>query len=341
MTARGRIACAALVSFALHGLVFSGAWMPVPQSPATTRTLQARIVPAPREIPLPVAKKPPVQAPRRIASAPAPRIPTLAAPSPFVLPEPLPDAAREPEEAEEAITPEPPQQLALAAETSVATTRSLPRRGRITYDLLYGVDRGYVGKVVQSWEVEGNRYRISSEAKTGGIVELFRPQRLRYLSEGRVTRDGLRPDTFLMSRTRRGRDEAAQARFDWEEGRLTYGLARDQKRADLTRGAQDFISFIYQHALTPPAPGQFEVPITTGTRFERVEVEVAAEEYIETPLGTLRALPIRQLPRPGAESIRIWLAAEYRYLPVRIHHFDREGRFSGEQMVSEIRIGEE
>ena len=50
---------------------------------------------------------------------------------------------------------------------------------------------------------------------------------------------------------------------------------------------------------------------------------------------------MRQLPRPGDESIEIWLAADYRYLPVRIRHFDREGNFSGEQVVSEIRISEE
>mgnify|MGYP003889354381 CR=1 FL=1 len=67
----------------------------------------------------------------------------------------------------------------------------------------------------------------------------------------------------------------------------------------------------------------------------------AAEESIETPIGTLRALPVKQLPKQGLESIQIWLAADYRYLPVLIRHFDREGKFSGEQVVSEIRISEE
>ena len=38
------------------------------------------------------------------------------------------------------------------------------------------------------------------------------------------------------------------------------------------------------------------------------------------------------------ESIELWLAAEYRWLPVRIRFFDREGEPSGEQLVSDIRV---
>ncbi|MDH5247259.1 MAG: DUF3108 domain-containing protein, partial [Betaproteobacteria bacterium] len=322
MTPAKRVVVAAVLSLALHGLVVSGDWVPLPASPVEPQPLTARLVPLPRTV-SPPAPKPRVQAPRRTAPAPTPDVPVVASASPLVVPDPLPDAAPAPAVAEEATAPEPPQQLALAAETSAAAARSLPRRGRINYSLYYGEDRTYVGKVVQSWEVEDGLYLISSDAETAGIVELFRPQRLRYLSKGHITREGLRPDTFLMSRTRRGRHEAAQARFDWNESSLAYGLAREPKRAPLAPGAQDFLSFIYQYVVLPPAPGQFRVPITTGARFEQVDVEVGAEEFIETPLGTLRALPVRQVPQPGRESIQIWLAAEYRYLPVRLRHYDR------------------
>jgi len=339
VTTRGRLAIAALASVALHGLVISGEWVPVPQPPGEPRALLARLAPSP-EI-KPAVPKPRIQAPRRAAPAPTPPVPVLAAASPLVLPEARPDAAPAEIVADQPAAPEPPQKIALAAESTAAIALSLPRRGRITYTLVYGNDRSPVGKVVQSWEAENGVYRLASEAETSGIVDLFRPQRLRYLSQGRITREGLRPESFLMSRTRRGQTEAAQARFDWSAGSLAYGNTRDPKSAPLPAGAQDFMSFIYHYALLPPAPGRFQVPITTGTRFEVYEVEVAAEETIETPIGMLRALPVKQLPRPGAESVQIWLAAEYRYLPVRIRHFDREGRFSGEQVVSEIRISEE
>ena len=65
---------------------------------------------------------------------------------------------------------------------------------------------------------------------------------------------------------------------------------------------------------------RYQLPITTGTRLEVYGFEIGPEEPLETPIGTVRALPIRQLQRSGLESIEIWLAAEYRYLPVRIRH---------------------
>jgi hypothetical protein len=251
--------------------------------------------------------------------------------------EPAVEAAASP-----AAEPEPEAPLiARAQESSAAIARSLPRRGRITYSVLYGAGRTTVGKIVQSWQIDGDVYRLASDAETAGLVDLFQPQRMHYLSQGRLTKDGLRPESFLMSRTRRGRTEAAQARFDWQGGSLAYGLAREPKSAPLPAGAQDFLSFMFQQAVLPPAPGRYRVPITTGTRFQEYDIEVSAEESIETPIGTLRALPVRQLPRPGSESVQIWLAAEYRYLPVRIRHYDREGEYTGEQVVNEIRISDE
>jgi len=341
MTTRLRLVNAALLSLAFHALVISGEWVPLPQAPGEPRLLQARLAPPPelkRAVP-----RPKVRAARRAAPAPVPEVAAVAAASPLVLPDLLPDEAPAEDVAEQPAAPEPPQRLALAAETSVAAAAhsSLPRRGRISFTLFYGDERHYVGTAVQSWEAGADTYLLASEAETGGLVELLWSQRLRYVSRGRITPRGLQPESFLSSRTRRGRNEAAQARFDWSAGSLNFGYAHEQKSAPLPADAQDLMSFIFQYVLAPPAPGRYRVPITTGTRFEVYEIVVSGEERIETPLGVLRALPIRQVPRPGDESIEIWLAADYHYLPVRIRHFNRSGNFSGEQMVNEIRISEE
>jgi hypothetical protein len=338
VTTRGRLAAAALASLALHALVIAGNWLPVPQPVGALRPLEAQLVPRP--VVAPDAPKPRARAPRPAAPVPVPPFPSVATAGPLPLPEPQPEAAPA-AIAPQPAAPEPPQRLALAAESSAVISRSLPRHGRITYTLLYGEERTYIGKVVQSWDAQAGAYSIASEAETGGIVELFRPQRLRHVSKGRITAQGLRPDLFLVSRTRRGQTEASQARFDWDAGRLAYGNAREPHSVALPADTQDIMSFIYQFVLAPPAPGRHRVPIASGSRFEVYDIDVSDEISIETPIGTLKALQVRQVPRPGAESMELWLAADYRYLPVRIRHFDREGRYSGEQMVSEIRISEE
>ena len=348
MATRGRLALASFLSIAIHALVVSGNWLPLPREPADPRLLQARLAPLPELKPAP--PRPKVRAARRAVPAPVREVVAAATANALALPGPaaeaatdaVPDATPEEEVADAPVAPEPPQQLALAAEAGVAAAaHSLPRRGRIAFTLSYGNDRHYVGTAMQSWETGPDTYVLASEAETGGIVELFRPQRLRFVSQGRITPQGLRPDSFVVNRTRRGNTEAAHAQFDWNAGNITYGGSRESKSAVLPAGAQDFVSFIFQFALVPPAPGHYRVPITTGTRFAVYDIVVSGEERIETPLGVLRTLSVKQMPRAGEESIEIALAAEYRYLPVRIRHFDREGNYSGEQVANEIRISEE
>jgi len=277
--------------------------------------------------------------PETIAVAEPAPLPVTRAPAALPTDEQL---SAEPEPVAEAPAPaaDGPQARAAAPELPPPAL-SLPKKGRITYELTFGSERFSVGKAVQSWELNAKTYMLANDAETTGIVDVFRPQRLRSLSRGSVTRNGLKPASFMTSRTRRGQTEAAQASFNWEAGSLSYGSARERASAPLPAGTQDLMSFVYQLAIAPPAPGSYRLPITTGTRFDTFDIEVLAEESIETPLGVVRALPVKQVRRAGAESIEIWLAAEYRYLPVKIRYFDRQGSPTVEQVASEIRISEE
>jgi hypothetical protein len=211
----------------------------------------------------------------------------------------------------------------------------------LTYELYLGTDKFSVGRAAFTWEIGQHSYRLVSALETTGIVELFRSQRLTYISEGTLTEGGLRPENFAMSRTRRGRTDVAQAHLDWAARRLTYGRPAHKHTVDLPPASQDIVSFVFQLALHPPAPGRVRLPITNGVRFETYELEVLAEERIETPLGVLTALPLKQLRKEGAEGIEIWLAPEYRHLPVKVRFLDRDGNPSGEQIVSEIRVSQQ
>jgi len=44
---------------------------------------------------------------------------------------------------------------------------------------------------------------------------------------------------------------------------------------------------------------------------------------------------------PGSESLAVWLATDYRNLPVRIRFYNRDGEAAGEQLVSEIRVSDQ
>jgi hypothetical protein len=198
-----------------------------------------------------------------------------------------------------------------------------------------------VGRTVQSWKIDGTRYQLASRSETTGIVDLIRSQHRTYLSRGELTPEGLRPDTFLMSRDRGKGVEEARATFKWRQGTVTLGAAATPREEPLPSGSQDIVSFMYQLAIDPPAPGRKEVVITNGKRIETHVLNVLPEEKIDTPVGVLRALPITQVRKPGAESVDVWLASEYRYLPVRLRFYGRDGESAGEQVVTEIRLTDE
>lgn len=347
-----RFLAAIAVSLLLHILAISGAWLRIPEPSPPLPPLEARLVSAPPPLAPPQAQPPelkprpkPRHPPRR--SAPpvpsSPPVPMVAVTTPLALPQepPSPAPAAEPAESATPATKPASEIPAPPATAATAPAKRLPDKGRITYTLYLGTDKFSVGKTVQSWEIAAGSYKLGSISETTGIADLFYSQHLNYLSEGRIAVGGLRPETFLMSRKRRGETEVAKANFNWETGQITLGKISNRRTETLPAGSQDMVSFIYQMSLAPPSPGHLTLPITNGSDLELYELDVLQEENIETPLGTLKALPIRQMRRPGEESIEFWLAADYRYLPVKIRFIGREGEPSGEQIVSEIRISED
>ena len=320
--------------------------MQIPPVPEELPPLAVRIANAP---PAAAAAPAPGARPRqkRVARAPS-RLPLVPAPSPLVVP-------REPESnAADSVTaeaPPPPAEPAISVKAEPSTfvpeaepgpVRTLPRKGRITYDIVYGRDKFPVGRNIQSWDSDGTRYRIASRSETTGLVDLFFSRHHTSFSTGTLTREGgLRPETFLMSRNRGRGAEEARVQFDWAAGSVILGRATAQRREPLPQGSQDLVSFMYQLSLDPPRPGRFHLPITNGSRLESYTLDVLPEETIDTPLGTLRALPIKQVRAAGKESVEVWLATEYRHLPVRIRYYNREGEPAGEAIISEIRVSEE
>jgi hypothetical protein len=334
-----KLAIFAALSLLAHLLIVSDISLPVLRQ-AEAPPLRVRLQAAPA---LPPVIAPPTRAATALAPA-APQMTTTSttaaatAPPPAVADNLAPAAG----EAPAATVPEaPPAAVAIAppAETKPALARRLPRNGEITYELFLGNNRFNVGRTLQTWSISDGRYRLASASETTGLASLFSSQSISYVSSGRLTSGGLLPESFSNERRRSGKKDTATARFDWEARTVTFG--EPPRSAPLTENAQDLVSFMYQLGLLPLKPGRFELPITNGWKFERYELEIGIEEALQTPFGELRAVPVRQVRRANEESIELWLAPAYRWLPVRIRFFGRDGEQSGEQIVSNIQVSEE
>ena len=351
------------VSVLAHAATLSSSWITLPKSEPEPRSFSATLKPMQPAQSTALALARPASVKPRPAATAAPIVPTTAVPANTPASAPADIAASEETTgqtenpasvaAEETPKPEPvvvataaPTTSATAAPTLPPAVRALPPRGRLSYNLNYylGGSPLNVGTTEQSWEMTGNRYKIDSQSRTVGLARLTRFGPRIYTSSGEITEHGLQPREFTSSVTVSGNVDNSAARFDWGAQQLQFGRPTDQKSANLPPGAQDFISFMYQLSLAPITPltgNRLSIPITNGVRFETTEFEVRAEEQMDTPLGTLRVLPIAQVRKPNTESMEVWLAAEYNYLPVRIRFIGRDGAVGGEQIVTAINVGQQ
>lgn len=211
----------------------------------------------------------------------------------------------------------------------------LPASGEITYELFFGTDKFSVGRSVQTWSIDESTYRLTSLSETTGLARLIKPYQYAYVSEGRVEAGDLRPESFSVRRGREG-ERQATARFDWARRELTLGPIATPRTVPLQNGTHDLLSFIYQLARKPIAPGRMEFVLTTGTKVETFVLEVGADEQLDLPLGLVRAIPVKQIGAPGEERMELWLAYEAPRLPLRIRFFDRAGKMTIEQLANKI-----
>jgi hypothetical protein len=345
-----RLAVAAAVSGVAHALVALFGNLELPEAPQDRLPLAVRVVAvtppavataaplttAPRNAPpragVRVAAAERVTSSIRPASAEPAEVATEEAPAVETAETPAHEAAVV------AAVEEPVKQAEIVPERPA---RTLPRKGRITYNVVYGRDRFPVGRTIQTWEVDRERYQLASRSETIGIVDLFRSEQRNYSSRGTLTRHGLQPESFQMNRNRARGAQEASARFDWLKSTVTLSKAAETRQEALPPRSQDLLSFVYQLSLDPPPLGRVSQVVTNGSRIEVYELDVLREETIDTPLGALRTLPIKQVRKGNDEgSIQLWLALEYRYLPVLLRFFDRKGEPQGEQIVADIRLVE-
>ncbi len=317
------------LSLLLHLAIIGGpGWrLPFFDGPATTEILEAHLLPTPQ--PPRLAPAPPPAAARPGRPQPG-RQPPPAGPS---RPQAVPPTSAGPAGAEQgAPVAADPAPVAAPAVVTDSVETSWPRQGRIRFSVSRGEgERGMqIGQSSHSWQHDGRHYLLRTVSETTGLVALFRPATIVQTSEGELTADGLVPREFRVERDGR---TAERARFDWESGKVMLASGRGKLReAPLAPGAQDLLSQIYQIGLAGIA-ARIEMMIATGKNYGRYAYEAVGDEMLATPFGALRAWHVKTPALPGEQAMELWLASDYRNLPLRILYHDRKGEVYDQNVV--------
>lgn len=321
----GRISLAIGLSLMVHAIVLFGPLVELPKSEVPLPPLTAKLEPLPK-----------------VAAAPAPK----KKPKPESKPKPA-EAGTAPVDTPEATSPETPSEEAPqtaaepqpAAEPSEQAKPLLPKHAQLTFAVYQGSGGLQLGEAVHRLDIEEGRYTLKTVTQTTGVVSFFKTYVLTQTSRGQVDARGLLPHSFAEEKKQSGGSQSLGAEFDWEAHKLHFSHGGE---TDLPEQAQDILSFLYHLSQMPSANREtMPIRISNGKKLESYELEIGAEEEIATPLGKLRALPLRKLHAKGEEGLDIWLALEYRLLPVKVRQIDRAGQVAGEMVISDIRVSDE
>lgn len=322
-----RLLSALGLSILVHALVAgSPGWrLPFLDEPEPAGLLEARLAPKPvlrpEPAPAPSAPTPPATQPRKPRAKP--EIP--APPPPQVAAETAPAGVAE------TAAPEAPVQPVAA--TPAKAEIAWPRQGRIRFEITRGEgdQTTLVGQSTHTWRHDGETYAVQTVTETVGLAALFRPVKIVQLSEGRLGTEGIVPQEFRVERSRD--KETERARFDWEKMKVTiYAGERIRREATLAAGTQDILSQIYQMGLTGTA-ARVEMMIATGKGYGRYAYELVGEEKLATRFGEQRTWHVKTPAPPGEQAMELWLAPDYRNLPLRIRFTDRKGEIFDQHAV--------
>lgn len=344
-------AIALLLSLLLHLLMLGGLNLRLPALEVSKKSidiqLAQRIQPQPEQQaaapqpqseskPKPVKKARPKPAPEspQLKPAPEPAAKAVTEQSAEAAPpvESPADAAADPA-SKEPVAEQPPVQEQAENETSGFVPKSSAYI-EMDYDLRRNTDGATIGAAHISYkhEPDGN-YQLSNIMEAKGLMSFFLPGKLVQTSSGKVTEKGLQPAQYDY-KFGNNADRSQSANFDWQAGTLTMQTSKRTTTVPLLEGTQDLLSFMFQFMYAPPLE-QMQLPITNGKKLRSYSYSFEGEEELKTRLGNLQTIHIGRSTGDGDEKTELWLAVDYRYLPVKIRQTDKDGGVI-EQIVTSL-----
>lgn len=215
---------------------------------------------------------------------------------------------------------------------------ALPRHAQLTFAVQYSSGDFKVGEVKHMLEIKDGQYDLRAETQTTGIASIFKSFNLRQSSAGFLTGEGLRPERYEENRNDGGSKQTIKADFDWNINQIHFSGGTSKL---LLQGAQDILSLPYQLSQLPLNLETFPIALSNGKSIHQYFIAVGEETTISTAMGDLRTIPLRKVQSPNEDGLIIWLALEYRLLPVKMLYLDKSGAVSANMVITDIRVSDE
>ena len=192
----------------------------------------------------------------------------------------------------------------------------------IDYDVRRSLDSSPVGAAKTTYLLEqDNHYSIRNEVEAKGFVSLFYWNKVVQTSDGLITPDGLRPINYHYQF---GSKIDNLAVFDWESKKIIITVNGNKSEIEMQEGSQDMLSVMYQFMFEPPLT-KMKLYVTNGKNYKPYDYAYVADEIIETDVDKIETMHIAKFNYTNEERIDLWLAKDYRFIPVKIRKTEKDG----------------
>lgn len=212
--------------------------------------------------------------------------------------------------------------LPAQAKRAAAVLPAWPHSGRILFDVLYNGMGTPIGSAEHLWAREGERYSMSVEVRSVGLLAMLKPLTYVQRSGGTVRAQGLVPETFSVEQSGR---QTETAHFDWAAGRAVLERHDKRKEGRIERGDQDVLSIWHQLARLDPGQEGITMNLVSNKAVTPVTLTSAGEEGLDLPLGRVAARHLRLVADDDSLSLDVWLDPARAGVPVRVRLRDRKG----------------
>lgn len=144
-------------------------------------------------------------------------------------------------------------------------------------------------------------------------------------SKGKITTQGIRPDSYSYLRTGGSKEREAKLAFNWEEMTVENNVEDSRWKMDIPAGTLDkLVSLLGMMIALANDQTDISFNIADGGKLKDYRFRVVDEETIEVPAGTFRTVKITRLRDNNKRETYIWCAPELDYLPIRIWQREKD-----------------
>lgn len=213
--------------------------------------------------------------------------------------------------------------LFAAASTHARDAAWLPAGFTATFELETLGAR--VGETRWQFSRDGELLNYQSTSEPAGLYALIRDETIVESARLRASGNDLIALNYQYRRTGGKRDRFVEVAFDWANKRVRNTAKGQTWEMDVPTGALDKFSYLLAVMRDLQAGEKvLEYKIADGGKLKHYELDVLAEERIETRFGVLEALKLRRKHRSKRQTT-LWCAKALGFLPVRVEHREKDG----------------